>query len=58
MMGQDGDSKGAPPFVRDRDSAGADEYRTVDPENRQVIHHTCIRAAGAPAFYSHEEKEK
>jgi len=39
-------------------SAGVVEYRIADPENRQVIHHTCIWAAGAPAFYSHEEKEK
>ena len=39
-------------------SAGVVEYRIADPENRKVIHHTCIWAAGAPAFYSHEEKEK
>lgn len=83
MIGQDGDVKGAPPFVteimppstrsidRNKDrskdlllkackyhSAGVVEYRIADPENRQVIHHTCIWAAGAPAFYSHEEKEK
>ena len=83
MIGQDGDVKGAPPFVieimppstrsidRNKDrskdlllkackyhSAGVDEYRTADPESRQVNHHTCIWAAGAPAFYSHEEKEK
>ncbi len=38
--------------------AAVEEYRTADPENRQVNHHTCIWAAGAPAFYSHEEKEK
>lgn len=38
--------------------AAVEEYRTADSENRQVTHHTCIWAAGAPAFYSHEEKEK